>query len=486
MRIKIVTKIKGLFAVIAFLVALNVFVVNFFKQKEKADTVVVDVAGRNRMLSQKIALLSEIYIKDKTVKDELLKMIDMHHQSFLALKNGGMAPAMNSDLPLPKAPTEAQDAIVDVETQWKPYKQNAENIIHFKDDADAQLSALLYLEKNRNKMLTINNGLVKRFVSINSTKHAQLNWVLFLGVFINLLALFVGYILIVKEIIKPIKQISSHALNISKGNLTEMKRVTKDDEIGELSNSINQVVKNLSQLINDISSTVNTVLDEGGKLNVVSAQTAELASEQAATTEEIASSMEEIMSTVNSNTESAVDAGKVSSKSAKDLEQSNQVFSGTIDMVSNISNQIGVISDISEKTGILALNASVEAARAGEAGRGFSVVAQEVKQLAELSKSASKKIVELTQDGQSLSQRAGDSLNVIIPDILKSAQNVNDIVEANKEQQIGIEEINNSIQQLTEISNRNSATAEQMSTSSKELSKQANQLNKMINFFKVD
>jgi len=209
------------------------------------------------------------------------------------------------------------------------------------------------------------------------------------------------------------------------------------------------------------------------------------ANEQAATTEEISSSMEQMLATISSNTQNAEITGKTSEKSANEMQQSNEIFIKTIKSVSEISEKISIITEIANKTDILSINAAIEAARAGEAGKSFAVVAHEIRKLADKTKKASDEITELSQNGQDISRIAGDTLEKVIPEIIKSAKLVGEIVSASREQQRGVEMINTSILQLTEITNENSASAEEMASSAEQLSAQAEQLKELISVFKI-
>lgn len=482
---KIVTKFKILFVLVAMLFALTIVTVNYYKQKEKNDSIIVDIAGRNRMLSQKIALLSEIFIKDASVGDELRSVIEMHDLSLKALHNGGKAPAIDAEIA--SVHPDARETILLVESQWEKYKANAQDILLFAQDNAKQQAALKYLEINRNNMLSINNQLVKQFVKINERKQSALKIVLGISFIIDLIVLILAYLYMNKSVISPIRTISQVALVIAKGDLRDKKLFTdRKDEIGELSNAITSINENFKALSSKIKQSARVILEASKLLSTASSKVANRANEQASTTEEIASSVEEVLSMIHSNTENAEHTKFTTSNSAEEIKESHVSFIKTIQSVGAINKKIDLIKDIAFQTNLISLNASVEAARAGEAGKGFSVVAQEVGKLADKSKTVSDEINKISQNGKEISLLAGSKLEKVIPEIIKSAELVNNIVTASHEQQSGVEAINNAIIQLSGITIENSETAEQMSASADKLSEQAEILNELTSAFKLE
>ncbi len=168
------------------------------------------------------------------------------------------------------------------------------------------------------------------------------------------------------------------------------------------------------------------------------------------------------------------------------MSVTNSSVDQTVKYMRTIAEKVSVIGDIANKTDLLALNAAVEAARAGEHGKGFAVVASAVRKLAESSQSAANEINTLTADSVNVSEKSGDMLRELLPDIERTSQLVQEISASSREQSSGAEQVNSALQQLNEVTQRNASASEEMSSSSEELAVQAQELASNIAFFKVN
>jgi methyl-accepting chemotaxis protein len=308
------------------------------------------------------------------------------------------------------------------------------------------------------------------------------------GIPVRILITIVALTFLKKEI-RLLKNVSSILGKISELDISvyvDEKYFNRKDEIGELAVSLNRMTGKLNGIVSRIQHNSKHLSYTSKQLASASQQISEGATEQAGTSEEISSSVEELIATIESNTEKAHSTNVLSSESANKIKDAFDIFKKMIESINEIAGKVKVISDISQKTNMLALNAAVEAARAGQEGRGFAVVAKEVKKLADNSKQALSSIQKITYSSQEISHVAEERFSPIVPDVLKSAELVNSISVASREQLSGAELINSALQELTQVTNSNSVSAEEMSATSEELAAQAGELQDIVSLFKVN
>jgi methyl-accepting chemotaxis protein len=312
------------------------------------------------------------------------------------------------------------------------------------------------------------------------------NYVLFVPA---LLSLFVTFSLLTNRIRKPISTMEKNFKEISSGNLdiliADNLKISKD-EFGLIYTSMENMITELNEVVSSIKNISNDLAGFSDLLSESSTQLSQGASVQASSTEEVSSSMEEITANILQNTDNSTQAEQYSKKAFEGIRVGVQSAQDSADAMKNIAEKIKIVDDIAFQTNILALNAAVEAARAGEHGKGFAVVAAEVRKLAERSKKAAEEISVLSKSGIEISDRAGEQLNSITPDIEATASIVREIVASGNEQKSGAEQINTSLQMLNEETQKNASTSEEIASSAQQLASQANQLRDILKYFKTE
>jgi methyl-accepting chemotaxis protein-1 (serine sensor receptor) len=301
-------------------------------------------------------------------------------------------------------------------------------------------------------------------------------------------------------ILRPLGHALGHFDQIATGNLANQIEVERDDEMGKL-------MKGLIKMQDQMSNTVSSIRTGSSAIATASAEIASgnldlsrRTENQAAALEETASSLEELTSTVRQNADNARQANQLALSAQDVAGKGGQLVSQVVDTMGNINTSsrkiadiIGVIDGIAFQTNILALNAAVEAARAGEQGRGFAVVATEVRNLAQRSAAAAKEIKELITEsveqvdaGNQLVDKAGATMNDIVSSVERVTSIMTEIMIAGEEQSEGINQINQAIVSMDEVTQQNAALVEEAAAAANAMQEQAAQLEEMVSTFKLD
>ncbi|MCC8394256.1 methyl-accepting chemotaxis protein [Paraburkholderia sp. MMS20-SJTR3] len=291
------------------------------------------------------------------------------------------------------------------------------------------------------------------------------------------------------------KTIASH---IAAGDLSNRIALGGKDQ-SSLLHALAGMQSELASTVAGIASSADAIATASAQISMGNLDLSQRTEQQAFALERTATSMEQLTSTVRQNADNAKQASTLASNASEIAEQGGAVVHRVVATMSDINDSarsigdiIGVIEGIAFQTNILALNAAVEAARAGEQGRGFSVVAAEVRNLAQRSASAAKEIkgliqtsVERVGNGSALAADAGQTMDEVVRAVKRVTDIIGEISAASSEQSTGIEAISLAVTQMDASTQQNAALVEQASAAARSLDDQARGLKAMVGKFRL-
>jgi len=315
--------------------------------------------------------------------------------------------------------------------------------------------------------------------------------------FLGLLALIAGLGIVVavllialisRSITGPLVAVVGKVKLVAQGELEleiEKSYQERGDEIGDLAVSMATLVSSFREIITSVQTAAKNVAISSGEMSASAEKMSQGATEQASSMEEVSSSMEEMASNIKQNTDNALQTDSIAQKASSGAESGGARVADAVAAVKEIASRIVIIEEIARQTNLLALNAAIEAARAGEAGKGFAVVASEVRKLAERSQTAAGEINGISQRTVSSAEDASLIINNLVPDIKKTAQLVQEIAAASREQNQGADQINSALLQLDSVVQQSASMSEELSATAEELSSQAEALKDAVSYFKI-
>ncbi|CAD6518055.1 hypothetical protein LMG27952_00943 [Paraburkholderia hiiakae] len=350
-----------------------------------------------------------------------------------------------------------------------------------------------------NQDVTLNhNGSTAEVAMAKAAYHSAFAWT------IALLVLAIGFgatiaLFITRSITGPIARAVDVAETVARGDLTARIEVDGSDEAAQLLGALRHMNERLVDLVGRVRTGSEGIATASAQIAAGNTDLSQRTEEQAASLEETAASMEELTATVKQNADNATQGNTLAGQASQTATRGGEVVGRVVDTMRDIANSseqvaqiISVIEGIAFQTNILALNAAVEAARAGEQGRGFAVVAGEVRTLAQRSATAAREIKELisvsverVNNGTALVDDAGRTMGEIVQSVKRVADLMNEISAASGEQRTGIEQVNQAVTQMDEVTQQNAALVEEASAAAQSMSSQAAALRELVSMFNI-
>jgi len=386
----------------------------------------------------------------------------------------------------------------------------------------------------RKEMTDYGSGILNRSDALytiqlerRDNESASANTIQLVSTLLVLLFGILAAVIITRQITRPLRETLEVVERIAGGDLSHNLRVTRRDDLGVLQQVIARMGTTLRELIGGIRDGVTQIASAAEELSAVTEQTSAGVNSQKIETDQVATAMHEMTATVQEVARNAEDASQAAAAADAEAREGDQVVNQAIDQIERLAVEVGrsteamavlqqesdkigsvmdVIKAVAEQTNLLALNAAIEAARAGEAGRGFAVVADEVRGLAQRTQKSTEEIQtlvaalqsgtqhvasvmnssrSLTDSSVTLTRQAGTSLQGITRTV-SNIQSMNQQIAAAAEQQSAVaEEISRSIINVRDVSEQTAAASDETAKSSIELARLGNQLQMMVSHFRI-
>jgi methyl-accepting chemotaxis protein len=360
-----------------------------------------------------------------------------------------------------------------------PQQGNAK-MTEVKDQIHRMEAAATELSDKHRQIMAEKEGTITSFAR-------QTALVMFMIVAVTFVVAIIVTSLVSRGITRPVKAMAQHLGEMAQGggDLTKRIEIISHDEVGQMASSFNLFVNKLEEIISEVRTSSDGIASAATQVATSAASLSQGTSEQAASIEETTSSLEQMSASITQNADNSRQMEQMAVKGARDSEESGGAVRESVVAMKQIAEKISIIEEIAYQTNLLALNAAIEAARAGEHGRGFAVVATEVRKLAERSQTAAQEIGGLAANSVGVAERSGELLRELVPAIKKTSELVQEVTASSREQSSGVTQINQAMTAVDTVTQRNAASAEELSSTAEELAAQSEALQQLMAFFRV-
>jgi len=285
------------------------------------------------------------------------------------------------------------------------------------------------------------------------------------------------------SVIGPLGEVKRVLTGLQDGNLTQRITTEYRGELEVLRSATNASVAKLAGTVEEVVSAAEQLAHASSQISGASQSLSRSATEQASSVEQTSASIDQMAASISQNSDHAKVTNGIAGKAATEADEGGRAVQQTVEAMKVIASKIEIIDDIAFQTNMLALNATIEAARAGEHGKGFAVVATEVGKLAERSQVAAQEIGELAKGSVRTAERAGSLLGEIVPSIGRTSDLVQEIAAASAEQTAGVTQINKAMTQMSQITQQNASSSEELAATAEEMMSQTAALQQLMRFF---
>lgn len=468
------SKMRMMLLLMGLLIGTIALTTLYFQQgANKIDGIRIDLAGRNRMLSQKAALKVTLVnngIDRQNNLKQLHSIIQLHEDSYTLLRKGGE----HNGFSIRQGYSDFKGEFDQIEKSWSNYSQTINQLLNSGSLDFQRLSAL------SEEMLVNNNKLVQAMVQDYNSRNLLYNRVYSAISAIGFIVLAISFFIIKNSLISPTQKILFHIKEQASGKLDGTLNLTSTDEIGQIASQLDNFASKIAKLIADLETTSSQLFKSTEFIDSFVIEVNESVTETASSIEEISASLEELEGTSELNANLSQSTAASSANSLSSIQNIQEKSQELLKSLTSIERRIADIVEISSQTNFLALNAAVEATKAGEHGKGFSVIARDIRQLADNTVNTTGFIQNLIEQCGSLAQSTNELIFEQEQTVNQLYETLSSINSSSQEQSKGIKEINLSVETVNRASQHNSQRLNELNATASSINELAKAMRQTI------